>query len=41
MALHNDDLPSHERTYSRMISLLKWGSLAVALVTALVVWLIS
>lgn len=38
---HNDDLPSHERTYGRMLALLKWGTLGIALLVALVVWLIS
>lgn len=38
---HNNDLKSHERTYGRIMSLLKWATLAVALVTALVIWLIS
>lgn len=38
---HNDDLASHERTYGRIMTLLKWGTIAAALVTALVVWLIA
>lgn len=37
----NEDLKAHERTYFSMINVLKWGSIAVAVVTALVIWLIS
>lgn len=37
----NDDLPSHEHTYVRMMWLLKWSTIVVAVVTALVIWLIS
>lgn len=38
---HNNDLQSHERTYHRIMAMLKWGTVVVVLVTALVVWLIS
>ena len=37
----NEDLKAHERTYYSMMSLLKWGTLGVAVVVALVIWLIS
>ena len=35
------ELKSHEHTYVRMLGMLKWGTIAVALLVALVVWLIS
>jgi hypothetical protein len=38
---HNNDLKSHEHTYSRMMTMMKWGTIAVAIIAALVVWLIS
>lgn len=37
----NENLKAHERTYFSLMALLKWGSIAVALLVALVVWLIS
>jgi len=36
-----DDMGSHVRTYDRMIRMFKVGGIAVALVTALVIWLIA
>jgi hypothetical protein len=38
---HNNDLKSHEHTYVRMMSMFKWGTIAVALIAALVIWLIA
>ena len=35
------NLKSHVATYDRIIGLLKWGSVAVFLIAAAVVWLIS
>ena len=35
------DMEHHVSTYGRMIGMLKWGGLAVVLVTALVIWLIA
>ena len=37
----NSDLKAHVHTYDRMIGLLKWGSVAVAVIVALVLWLIA
>lgn len=37
----NQDLQSHERTYSRMIGFFKVGTVAVGLIALLVIWLIS
>lgn len=37
----NQDLKAHERTYFSMMNMLKWGAIVVALITALVLWLIS
>ncbi|PAX07672.1 aa3-type cytochrome c oxidase subunit IV [Sphingomonas lenta] len=38
---HNDDLKSHERTYHRIMAMLKWGTVATAVIAAIVIWLIS
>ena len=35
------NLQGHEATYASLISLLKWGALGVALVAAMVIWLIA
>lgn len=37
----NQDLKAHERTYFSMMSMLKWGTIAVAVIVAIVLWLIS
>lgn len=37
----SSDMKAHETTYSRMIGMLKWGTLTAVLLTALVIWLIS
>lgn len=34
-------LEPHVRTYSGMIGMLKWGAVAVAVIVALVIWLIA
>jgi Bacterial aa3 type cytochrome c oxidase subunit IV len=38
---HNQDLGPAKETYSGFISLFKWGALAVAIVAALVVFIIA
>lgn len=38
---YDGDLSSHERTYGRVMAMLKWGTLACVLIAALVIWLIS
>lgn len=35
------DYPAHRRNYAGFLKLLKWGSIAVAIITAIVVVLIS
>ena len=35
------DLKGHVKTYDSLIGLLKWGAVAVFLIAAAVVWLIS
>lgn len=35
------DYPAHERNYGGFLSLLKWGTIASALVAALVIYIIS
>lgn len=35
------ELKAHEGTYVRMLGMLKWGTIAVAVLVALVIWLIS
>ena len=35
------NLPAHEATYGRMIGMLKWGTVAVVLIVAIVIWLIA
>ena len=37
----NGDLKAHEQTYSGFTSLLKWGTLATAIVAIIVVFLIG
>ncbi|MBV8237892.1 MAG: aa3-type cytochrome c oxidase subunit IV [Sphingomonas sp.] len=34
------DMKAHVTTYTGVMSLLKWGTLGVALIAALVIWLI-
>lgn len=36
-----DELKAHERTYLSMLSMMKWGVVGIALLVALVIWLIS
>lgn len=35
------DYPAHERNYSGFIKLIKWGTLASAIVAAVVIYIIS
>lgn len=35
------DMKAHVATYGRMIGMLKWGAVVVALLVALVLWLIA
>lgn len=35
------DMQGHVATYGSLISLLKWGAVAVAVIAALVIWLIA
>ncbi|WP_260596685.1 aa3-type cytochrome c oxidase subunit IV [Sphingomonas endolithica] len=37
----NGDLNAHEQTYGKVIGMLKWGSVATAIIVALVIWLIA
>ncbi len=37
----NNDMKAHEGTYTGVMSLLKWGTIASVLLTALVIILIS
>ena len=37
----NNDMKDHEGTYAGVMSMLKWGTIASVLVTALVIILIS
>jgi hypothetical protein len=37
----NGDIKAHEATYNGVMSFLKWGSIVTAIITALVVYLIS
>ncbi len=37
MASSDNDLRAHEETYTGVISLLKWGSVGVAILTVLIV----
>ncbi|WP_344692815.1 aa3-type cytochrome c oxidase subunit IV [Sphingomonas cynarae] len=37
----NGDIKAHVGTYDRMIGLMKYGAIAVAFVTAMVIWLIA
>jgi hypothetical protein len=42
MAAHGDmNIKAHVSTYDRVIGLLKWGTVACAVVAALVIWLIA
>lgn len=34
------DMPAHVDTYDRVMGLLKWGTVASAIVAAFVIWLI-
>jgi len=35
------DMVAHEQTYAKVIGLFKWGALSVAVVVAVVIWLIA
>jgi hypothetical protein len=35
------DLKPHVDTYAGMIAMLKWGTVAAAIVTAIVIWIIA
>ncbi len=35
------NIQGHAATYASLISLLKWGALAVAVIAAMVIWLIA
>jgi hypothetical protein len=35
------DMAAHEQTYAKVIGLFKWGTIGVALVAAVVIWLIA
>lgn len=35
------EMKAHEASYDRMIGMLKWGTVATAIVTALVIWAIA
>ena len=37
----NGDLKTHEATYGSMIGMLKWGSLACAVLVAIIIYLIA
>ena len=37
----NGDMAAHERTYAKVIGMLKWGAVACAAVAAFVIWLIA
>ncbi len=42
MADHSPaNMKSHVADYDKMIGMLKWGAVAVAIVVALVIWLIA
>lgn len=44
MAVDNHDhtdLKPHVQTYSGMIAMLKWGTVAAAIITAFVIWIIA
>jgi hypothetical protein len=40
---HHDhtDLKPHVQTYSGMIAMLKWGTVAAVILTAIVIWIIA
>ncbi|MBM6576802.1 MAG: aa3-type cytochrome c oxidase subunit IV [Sphingomonas sp.] len=37
----NTDLNAHVASYDRMIGMMKWGSVGVAIIVAIVIWLIA
>ena len=37
----NGDMKAHVSTYSSVIGMLKWGTVACAVIAALVIWLIA
>ena len=37
----NQDLDAHVRTYDGLIGMLKWGAIGVAVIVAVVIWLIA
>ena len=41
MMADDADMKGHVATYDRIIALLKWGGVAVFIIAALVIWLIS
>jgi hypothetical protein len=41
MAAEPSQMKAHVRTYDGMIAMLKWGSVACAILVALVIWLIA
>ena len=38
---HDKNYPAHVRGYEGFISLFKWGSVAVAIITAIVIYIIA
>jgi len=41
MMAGNGDMKAHESTYSSVTKMMFWGSIACAVLAALVIWLIS
>ncbi|GAA0657074.1 hypothetical protein FHT00_002331 [Sphingomonas insulae] len=41
MMAGNGDMKAHEATYSSVTGMMKWGTVACAVIAALVIWLIS
>ena len=39
--VNHGGLAAHEQTYSGVIAMLKWGTVASVLIAALVIWLIA
>ena len=35
------DMPAHVNTYGRVMGLMKWGTVACAVIAAIVIWLIA
>ncbi len=38
---HPADMKAHEATYGKVMGMLKWGTVACALLAAFVIWLIA